>query len=163
LRCATEYRSDRPLRGLRTTCVSWLDTSPYPASGCSDSFTPGNCLSDKALEEEVARAMKINGWTAGHSHLFFVFTSYGEGSCVFSRLIPGCASARYCAWHNFFHANGQTVIYASQPYPAGGYGRQKTSRPHSVPRRPEVLSVTRMSAGRLLEEGRVARSRTLDA
>jgi hypothetical protein len=101
---------------------TWLDASPYPASGCSDSFTPGNCLSDRQLQHEVAKAMKTNGWTGGYSHMFFVFTSYGEGSCVTSRLIPGCAFVRYCAWHNFFHADGTTVVYANQPYPGTSIG-----------------------------------------
>jgi hypothetical protein len=96
---------------------TWLDTSPYPRSGCTDSFTPGNCVNDKQLRSEVLKAMEVNGWTAGHSHMFFVFTADGEGSCVAGRIIPGCAFVRYCAWHNYFRSDGALVVYANQPYP----------------------------------------------
>ena len=32
----------------------WVDTSPYPPSGCDDPATPGNCLSDLQIKQEVS-------------------------------------------------------------------------------------------------------------
>jgi hypothetical protein len=95
---------------------AWLDTGAYPSPGCFDPYTPRNCVSDKQVRAEVLKALQVNGWTAGHSHLFFVFTSYGEGSCVAGRITPGCSFARFCAWHNFFRSGGRMVVYANQPY-----------------------------------------------
>ena len=92
---------------------SWVDTSPYPASGCSDSATPGNCLTDAQLQAEVKRALTANGWTAGTTKMFFVFTSKGEGSCYDP---TACAFAYYCAYHSSFTSGGHRVIYANMPY-----------------------------------------------
>jgi hypothetical protein len=39
---------------------SWVDTSAYPPSGCSDSATPGNCISDAQIQAEIQKAMKRN-------------------------------------------------------------------------------------------------------
>jgi hypothetical protein len=91
----------------------YVDTSPYPASACSDSATPGNCLSDAQIQSEVSKVMTANGWSGGLTHLFFVFTSYGEGSCYSS---SSCAFTQYCAYHSNFTSGSQTVLYANMPY-----------------------------------------------
>jgi hypothetical protein len=100
---------------------TWTDTSAFPASGCTDIATPGNCLTDKQIQKEVKKAMTANGWTGGTSHQFFVFTSSGEGSC-FDAAGTSCAFTEYCAYHGYFKdsALGGKVIYANQPY-AGTY------------------------------------------
>lgn len=91
----------------------WVDTSAYPASGCSDSATPGACVSDSQVRAEVSKAMSAKGWTGGLTHIFFVFTSYGEGSCSGS----SCAFTAYCAYHGHFtNSSGANVIYANMPY-----------------------------------------------
>lgn len=90
----------------------WVDTSAYPASGCSDSATPGACVSDSQIRAEVSKAMSAKGWTGGLTHIFFVFTSYGEGSCSGS----SCAFTAYCAYHGHFTSGSTTVIYANMPY-----------------------------------------------
>ncbi len=94
----------------------WLDTSPYPPGKCFDPYTRRNCMTDQQIRGEIVKAMRANGWTGGHTHLFFVFTSYGEGSCVGGRITPGCAFAPYCAWHNYFLSSGRMVMYSVQPY-----------------------------------------------
>jgi hypothetical protein len=99
----------------------WLDSSPYPPSDCVDHYTGTNCVSDRAVRAEILRAMGANGWTAGGSHLFFVFTALGEGSCVGGRIRFGCAFDPYCAWHNYFRADGSVVVYSIQPYSATRY------------------------------------------
>ncbi len=93
----------------------WVDTSPYPPSGCDDPATPNNCLSDVQIKQEVSRAIDANGWTANYTHMFFVFTSYGEGSC-FGSGPSGCAFTDYCAYHGYYLHLGRPTIYANMPY-----------------------------------------------
>ena len=95
---------------------AWVDTSPYPASDCQDTSTPGDCMSDTQFQNEVAKAMQANGWNGGLNNLFYVFTSVGEGSC-FDTSSSACAFTQYCAYHSYFQTNaGQNVIYANMPY-----------------------------------------------
>jgi hypothetical protein len=96
---------------------SYVDTSAYPSSGCSDSVTPGNCLSDAQIQAEVQKVMALKNWTGGLNHMFFVYTSSGEGSCSGS----GCAYTDYCAYHGYFLNGSTPVIYGNEPYAAAGY------------------------------------------
>lgn len=106
-----EYPSTLSTRG-----GTWLDTSPYPASGCTDSSTPGNCLTDAQIQAEVAKAMQANGWTGGTNHMFFVYTAASEGSCT-DATGSACAFTDYCAYHAYFKLpNKQYVVYANMPY-----------------------------------------------
>jgi len=89
----------------------WIDTSPYPASGCTDTYTPHGCLSDSQLKAEVVNALNVNGWSGGLNNAFFLFTSWGEGSCH-----GDCAFSNFCAYHNYITYNGQPVMYANMPY-----------------------------------------------
>ncbi len=98
---------------------SWVDTSTYPSSACNDTATPGACLSDAQIQAEVSKAMTANGWTGGSTHLFFVFTAKGEGSCYNS---SSCAFTQYCAYHSNFSSGGQTVLYANMPYTGTSLG-----------------------------------------
>jgi hypothetical protein len=92
---------------------AWVDTSAYSASGCTDSATPAGCLSDAQIQAEVSRALSVNGWTGGFTHVFFVFTARGEGSCYNS---SACSFTQFCAYHSSFTSGGQTVLYANMPY-----------------------------------------------
>jgi hypothetical protein len=89
---------------------TWVDTAAMPASGCTDSATPGNCLSDSQIQAEVTHAIAVNGWKASPTNMFFVFTPKGEGSCFNNS--STCAFTFYCAYHGAF---GST-IYANMPY-----------------------------------------------
>jgi hypothetical protein len=96
---------------------SWVDTAAYPSGGCTDPTTGINCVTDAQLRAEVTHAMAVNGWTAGATKMFYVFTSKGEGS-YFN--LAGYAFQAYCAYHYNF---GKT-IYANMPYgatPISGY------------------------------------------
>ncbi|MGN6377767.1 MAG: hypothetical protein ACTHNU_02335 [Gaiellales bacterium] len=95
-----------------TFAASWTDAAAYPASGCSDSATPGNCLTDTQARAEISRAIKTNNWTPGATTVFFLFTSRGEGSCVGS----DCAFQVYCAYHSHYTLNGKIVYYGNMPY-----------------------------------------------
>jgi hypothetical protein len=90
-----------------------VDTNPFPASGCTDSATPGNCITDAQLRTEIQNVMTANMWTGGINKLFLAFTSSGEGSCFNA---SSCAYTQYCAYHSWFTFNGNPVIYGNQPY-----------------------------------------------
>jgi hypothetical protein len=93
---------------------AFLDTSAYPASGCSDAATPGNCLTDSQIQKEVKKVMFLAGWTGGLRHIFLVFTSRGEGTCVDP---SHCSYTFFCAYHGaFVNGAGTTIIYANMPY-----------------------------------------------
>ena len=93
---------------------SFVDTDPYPASGCSDTATPGNCITDAQLETEVQKVMALKGWTGGLTKMFLVFTSSGEGSC-FDSSGSSCAYAEYCAYHSFIDTS-TPVVYGNEPF-----------------------------------------------
>ncbi len=89
----------------------WFDSSPYPPSTCTDSYTPHGCISDNQIKAEVLNAMNVNSWSGGVNHAFFVFTAWGEGSCH-----GDCAFSNFCAFHNYFTSNSQSIVYANMPY-----------------------------------------------
>jgi len=93
----------------------YVDSGALPASGCTDSYTPGNCITDAQIQTEIAHVMGLNGWTGGMNKIFILFTSSGEGSC-FNSGSSSCAYTQYCAYHGNFSSGGQTVIYANMPY-----------------------------------------------
>ncbi len=64
---------------------TYIDTSAYPASGCTDSITPGACITDAQIQSEISKVMGIQGWTGGLNKMFLLFTSSGEGSCLSPR------------------------------------------------------------------------------
>jgi hypothetical protein len=100
---------------------AFVDTSHYPASGCTDSARPGGCLTDHQIQNEIKKVMALAGWTGGLNHMFLLFTSDGEGSC-FTAASTTCAyvtsisNPGYCAYHGFFSTATSTVIYGNEPY-----------------------------------------------
>jgi hypothetical protein len=100
------------IKNVSTFAGSWVDTQSYPASGCNDPATPGNCLSDAQIRAEVTHAQQVNGWSGSPTNGFFVFTSGGEGSCFGSG--GSCAFTTYCGYHGFFSG----TMYANMPYGA---------------------------------------------
>jgi hypothetical protein len=92
--------------------TSGLDNAPYPASGCSDSATPGNCITDAQIQAEIQRVMALKGWTSGPKKMFLLYTSSGEGSCFDA---VHCAYTDYCAYHGFI-GTSPPIIYANMPF-----------------------------------------------
>jgi hypothetical protein len=92
----------------------YVDSSLLPASGCSDSATPGNCITDAEIRSEIQKVMTRQGWTGGLNHIFMLYTSSGEGSC-FDLRSTSCAYVQYCAYHSFISAS-PPVIYGNIPY-----------------------------------------------
>jgi hypothetical protein len=113
------YFSDTQYSNIRYFSAfggSTLDTTPFPANQCTDSYT-SVCLSDGQLTSEIQAVMQTNKWTPGPDKLYFLFTPKGVGSCSGS----SCAFSQYCAYHSrFTPTNGLagTVLYANQPYTA---------------------------------------------
>jgi hypothetical protein len=98
---------------------AYMDTTPYPANGCTDRATT-ICLSDAQLQNEIQADMALNNWTAassGTQNLFFVFTPRGVGSCAGS----SCAYSTYCAYHSWIGGGSNAILYANQPYAVQNY------------------------------------------
>jgi hypothetical protein len=95
-----------------TFAGSWTDTAAYPASGCKDGATAGNCLTDAQIQAEITRAIKAKKWAPAQTKVFFLFTSSGEGSCIGT----DCAFQVYCAYHGQYTLGGNTVNYGNIPY-----------------------------------------------
>ncbi|HWE10618.1 MAG TPA: hypothetical protein VG325_14795 [Solirubrobacteraceae bacterium] len=91
---------------------SYVDTSPVPTSGCTDSYTSA-CVTDAQLQSEITRVIKANGWTANASTEFFMFTAKGIGSCDGS---SSCAFSQYCAYHSWIGSGSTATVYANMPY-----------------------------------------------
>jgi hypothetical protein len=91
-----------------------VDNAPYPASGCSDAATPGNCITDAQIQAEIHGVIALKGWTGGPNKLFLLYTSSGEGSC-FDSAGTSCAYTQYCAYHGFIPTS-PPIIYANMPF-----------------------------------------------
>jgi len=91
---------------------SVVDTTPFPANGCSDPYT-SICLSDAQLRSEIDRVVAQNGWPRGLGAVYFIFTPRGVGSCYAS---SSCAFSSYCAYHSGFGSGSSLTLYANQPY-----------------------------------------------
>jgi hypothetical protein len=90
-----------------------VDTNPFPTNGCTDSYT-SKCLTDAQLRTEIQHVMSAQGWTAGSTHLFFMFTPKNVGSCSGS----SCAFSYFCAYHSWSGSGSSALLYANQPYAA---------------------------------------------
>jgi hypothetical protein len=91
---------------------SYTDTSPLPASGCTDSDT-SVCLTDAQEQAEIKKDITAAGWTAGPNKEFFLFTAKGIGSCLSS---SECAFTYYCAYHSWAGSGSSQILYANMPY-----------------------------------------------
>jgi len=108
---------------------AYVDTAPYPTSGCTDTVTPGNCLTDAQIQTEIARVMSVNGWTGGMNKIYMLYTSAGEGSC-FDSTSKQCSYTAYCAYHSYFTSGSTNVIYANQPYALSAYCQGAATMPN---------------------------------
>jgi len=101
--------------GLDSKGTYFVDTAPYPSSGCQDPATPGNCLTDAQIRAEVQKVVNYAKLTGGLDKIFMLFTSSGEGSC-FDSSSQQCAYTHYCAYHSTYKNTATPVIYANEPY-----------------------------------------------
>jgi hypothetical protein len=91
--------------------ASVIDTHTLPASGCTDKYTPV-CLTDAQIQTEIRAVITQNGWAAGPSTVFFLFTAKGIGSCYGT----SCAFSNYCAYHSWIGSGSSVILYANMPY-----------------------------------------------
>ena len=117
---------------------SYVDTSAYPASGCSSWETPGACLTDAQIQAEILKVMALKGWTGGLNKMFFLYTSSGEGSCAGF----GCAYSSYCAYHSYFYSGSTPIIYGNEPYADSRCQLWSASSPNGDPAADAAASVT---------------------
>jgi hypothetical protein len=114
----TQYSQTGPTKYIHNSGAfggAFVDTSLYPASGCSDPATPGNCLTDGQIRHEVKKVMALEGWTGGLNHMFLVFTSSGEGSCLDN--LGHCSYTFFCAYHSSIVAGlPAPIIYGNEPF-----------------------------------------------
>lgn len=104
----------------------YVDHDPLPANGCNDTsggHTDPYCLTDGQLQQEIQAAMTAKGWSgdpaADPSHIFFLMTPEGVGSCEFAGSASDfnpCSTNAYCAYHSAFGSQSDAVIYANEPY-----------------------------------------------
>jgi hypothetical protein len=84
---------------------TFVDRSSYPA-------TP--VLQDSDIRAAVMRAMSVEGWTPGITHLFFVYTTLNESICTLFGCSPPFGSM--CGYHFGFATPAGVVLYAGMPY-----------------------------------------------
>jgi len=90
-----------------------VDTSPFPANGCSDSYT-SVCLTDGQLQAEIGNVISANGLPHGSGTIYFMFTPRNVGSCFGT----SCAYSSFCAYHSHFGSGSTLTLYANMPYAA---------------------------------------------
>jgi hypothetical protein len=105
-------------------------TDAYPAqggvSGCTaeTGFGLTACVTDGALQTEVASVLSAHSLTANDSHIYMVFfppnvqTCFGPGSpttvgCSYS---GSGSNGQYCGYHSSSFPGGNTALYANEPY-----------------------------------------------
>jgi hypothetical protein len=118
---ANVYSTDTQYSGIAyasTVGGSYVDHDPLPANGCDDGADPF-CLTDQQLQDEIQNVLTANGWHGGLTHMFFLMTPVGVGSCI-DGSSGVCSSNYFCAYHSaFVDTNSEDVIYANEPYEGG--------------------------------------------
>ena len=114
---ATQYYDATGFVDYRSTFGgSFVDTDPFPTSGCDDTFQGVQdpvCLTDRQLQTEIQRVIAARGWKDGRNALFFILTPKSVGSCISGE----CTTNSFCAYHSDFSgASGEPILYANIPY-----------------------------------------------
>jgi hypothetical protein len=115
---STQYYDDAAAVHYQSTFASsYVDTDPFPASGCSDGVD-AVCLTDEQIQAEIQNVLTRKGWHGSTTKMFFVMTPNGVGSC-FDNVTNECTTNAYCAYHSgFFDTNNEPVVYANEAYAA---------------------------------------------
>ena len=107
------YDNNGAIRYKSTFGGAYIDTDPFPPSGCGQASI---CLTDAQLQAEIQTVLMRQGWHGGTSNMFFLFTPDGVASCADSS-DSVCSTNVFCAYHSdFFDSSGEDVIYANEPY-----------------------------------------------
>ena len=93
----------------------YVDKNPFPARGCNDAATPGNCLTDAQIQAEITRVKNLMGWQSGINNMYILFTPPSMGSC-FDSSSSSCAYTQYCAYHGAYGSTASPTVYSNEPY-----------------------------------------------
>ena len=95
---------------------SYVDTSAFPANGCTDGSKPV-CVSNQALEAEIQSVVTAQHWPTGNTSLFFVLLPSGIGSCYGGTHCTSDPVNGWCAYHSgFMGPNSTPILYAAEPF-----------------------------------------------
>jgi hypothetical protein len=95
---------------------SYVDTSAFPAKGCTDG-PDAACVGNQALEAEVQSAITAEHWPDGKTSIFFVLLPSGVGSCYGGTHCTTDPVNGWCAYHSgFMGANSSPILYAAEPF-----------------------------------------------
>lgn len=96
---------------------SAVATDPLPARRCTDGAGDTDCVTDAQLQAEIESVVAARHWPEDSSHLYFILTPEGLGSCAGSE----CSYTTYCAYHDDFFPSGGAgpILYADQPWTYG--------------------------------------------
>jgi len=116
---ATQYTGNNGAVQYQSTVGgAYVDHGPLPANGCDDNHNgihDAYCLTDQQLQAEIQSVMAATGWQGGYTHMFFLMTPNGVGSCE-SASNTACSTNVFCAYHSAFGTLEDPVIYANEPY-----------------------------------------------
>jgi hypothetical protein len=111
------YDAIGPISNSSTFGGSYVDTKPYPASGCTDTGK-ARCLTDQQIQTEIQNVLTTNAWHGSTTTMFFLLTPDNVGSC-FDATNATCTNNVYCAYHSYFtDSNSEPVIYGNEPFNA---------------------------------------------
>jgi hypothetical protein len=139
------YDATGPISYSSTFAGSYVDTNPYPASGCNDGVD-AVCLTDLQLQTEIQNVLTAKGWHGDTTTMFFILTPNGVGSCA----LPGnagdpgqaCTTDTFCAYHSgFVDSNNEPVIYGNEPFNAtitGCHGISSVNGTQGSPNSPDI-------------------------
>jgi PKD repeat protein len=111
-----------------------VDEHAYPPSGCPRATT---CLTDKQIQEELARFVKEKKLPIDLTHEYFLLTPPEVESCFEEEGFQCSAGtgefAVYCAYHGNAEIEGKELIYANDPFVAGNFGCDEGISPNESP------------------------------
>jgi hypothetical protein len=125
---ATQYSdSTGPIAYSSTFGGSYVDTSSFPAAGCS-ARPAGMCLTDQQAQDEIQNAINANAWPTGQTSLFFLMLPNGVAVCADgSSTMCTTSPDGFCAYHSSFSAGDAPVVYSVEPYVAAINGCNDTA------------------------------------
>jgi hypothetical protein len=111
---------------------SFVDTDPYPASGCS---AAAKCLSGAQIRNETIAFVAAHSLPTDLEHMYFLLTPKEVESCTDTKekvcsAGTGQPHAAYCAYHEYIELPKGGIVFANVPY-IGGLGcGDESNRPN---------------------------------
>lgn len=94
---------DGPIQNTTHLGGVYLDTTPYPRAG-----TKADPIRYPDFLSEVLRAMRTERWTAGITHIFYLFTAGGPRACFVGK--TQCLPSQGCATHVSYGPSRAPII-----------------------------------------------------